>query len=295
MNLRFVLPLLGFSVLALGPAHAEGPRTLLYYQAPEVPEGETAELEAYDFSQWESGDRVATARSTALRAEADGTAPIVRDLELGVEVEVRERVEARRRLDGRVGQWYRVAAEAEEGYVFGGDLTPFAYRVDLDGDGKTDAATVSFGPDFEIKIRVRDGLQGQTSELELRATGGAYIGVRGGDIEVFAHPRTMAGIPLLEVRSFVEACADYTHRFVSYTRDDDGAVPRLALELAGLTDPPTFATFEASFDAANLGVTVDEKVVTEDDEGRDVVEDESTRRLVLEDGVYVERESEAGH
>lgn len=264
----------------------EAPRVLLMYQAPDQ-EGIAAD--AVSVSNWESGTKLYTAEDAPLLAAPSATAEKRRTLPLGTEVEVVSSTEVIEVVGERGGYWYRVRSGRDEGHVFGAELTPFGYATDLDGDGSPEVATVGYTADFKIRVRVKDGKSGAVSHVDLQPTGGAYISAKGGDVDATLHAATESGIPLLEVESFVEACADYTHRFVSYTAGDGGVKPRVALELAGLTDPPTIASFDVSFDPAARSATVKHKVLGEDEQGNETVEEERTERYRLEKGVYVAR------
>lgn len=132
--------------------------------------------------------------------------------------------------------------------------------------------TVGFGEDWKIHVRVTGG-----GELVLEPAGQAYVGhdVLNVTAELAAK---VAPVPLVKVSSRPEACADYWDVYVSIV---DG-VPREALGLYGLADPPSMATPSVKFGrdgtaVVTLKVDEDEKHVR------------TTRKRYRFDGkVYVE-------
>lgn len=284
MTLLLLLALLGDPEIAAPPPEEETERILLVYQAPE---GEGFAPEDVTLPSWEAGTKLFTADAAEMRDGPGAGGRVAGTLPAGSEIEVAARLEAIEVRARRVGQWYRVKAGGREGYLFGGELTPFAFRVDMDGDGADEIATVAYTADFRVRVRVKDGRSGKTGLLDLVPTGGAYISAQGGVVEALLHGPAVAGIPLLEVRSFVEACADYTHRFVSYVPGPGGTAPRMALELAGLTDPPTIASFDVTFDPVARTAKVDNEVTGEDEQGESIVEEKRTERYRLVEGVFV--------
>ena len=92
--------------------------------------------------------------------------------------------------------------------------------------------TVGFGEDWKVHVRVAGG-----GELVLEPAGQAYVGHDVLNVTAALAPN-VAPVPLVKVSSRPEACADYWDVYVSIV---DG-VPRDALELYGLADPPSMAT-----------------------------------------------------
>jgi hypothetical protein len=113
------------------------------------------------------------------------------------------------------------------------ELTPFAFAI----DGRT--VTVGFGADFKIHVRVQGG-----GDLALAAAGQGYLSQKGGNLTaaLVAHA---APVPLVEVGSHPEACADFWDIYVSAV----AGVPRQALALYGVADPPAMQESTAKFDA----------------------------------------------
>jgi hypothetical protein len=115
------------------------------------------------------------------------------------------------------------------------------------------AVTVGFGDDWKIHVRVTGG-----GELVLEPAGQAYVGHD--VLRVQAELATdVAPVPLLKVSSRPEACADFWEIYVSVV---DG-VPRKALELYGLADPPAMATPSVKFARDGTAVVT---LRTEEDE-----------------------------
>ena len=198
----FALPLLFTLTFTLTSALADTQRRPLPPRRPPTLEytapngGKLVLDEQVHFTGWKPGDR--------LFRIVDG-AP----------VQILEKGE-RATVDGLINNWYTVAGGAR---VFGGALTPFRFWADLDGDGKPEIATVSFAPDFQIRVRIG------TSELLMRAAGGAYLSQRGGNAS--ATLETVLGVPMLKVGSHPEACSDYFNTYVSYANGK----AQVALEL----------------------------------------------------------------
>jgi hypothetical protein len=115
------------------------------------------------------------------------------------------------------------------------------------------AVTVGFGDDWKIHVRVAGG-----GELVLEPAGQAYVGrdVLRVQAELAAN---VAPVPLVKVSSRPEACADFWEIYVSVV---DG-VPRKALELYGLADPPAMATPSVKFAPDGTAVVT---LRTEEDE-----------------------------
>ena len=142
------------------------------------------------------------------------------------------------------------------------------YRFQIDGR----AVTVGFERDFKIHVRVAGG-----GELVLEAAGQGYLSRKGGNVSATLLHK--APIPLLEIASRPEACSDYWEIYVSVV---DG-VPRKALELDGLADPPSMATPSVRFDGDRAVVTTR---TAEDEDGKKV---RVTRTRYRFDGrVYVD-------
>jgi hypothetical protein len=100
------------------------------------------------------------------------------------------------------------------------------------GDRKV---TVGFGVDWKIHVRVAGG-----GELVLEPAGQAYVGHEAWKLSAELVDG-VAPVPLVKVTSRPEACADYWDIYVSVV---DG-VPRNALELDSVADPPVMQTTTA--------------------------------------------------
>lgn len=115
--------------------------------------------------------------------------------------------------------------------------------------------TVGFGSDGKIHVRVRGG-----GELVLEPAGRAYVGKEA--LRVEATMASGAPVPLVKVSSRPEACSDYWDIYVSVV----GGVPRKALEVYGIADPPVMQTPTAKLSGATATITTRET----DEEGAHV-------------------------
>ena len=104
--------------------------------------------------------------------------------------------------------------------------------------------TVGFGSDGKIHVRVRGG-----GELVLEPAGQAYVGKEAWKVDA---TMTYGGpVPLVKVSSRPEACSDYWDIYVSIV----GGVPRKALELYSIADPPVMQETTAKLHGATAVVT----------------------------------------
>lgn len=126
-------------------------------------------------------------------------------------------------------------------------LTPFAF--DLGGG----AVTVGFDAQFRIVVRAK-------AALVLDAAGQGYLSRKGGNVSATLVDG-IAPLPLIKLASRPEACSDFWEIYVSVV---DG-VPRKALELGGVADPPVMMSSTVKF-ARNQAVVTTR--TTEEDGGR---------------------------
>lgn len=134
------------------------------------------------------------------------------------------------------------------------------------------SVTVGFEKDFKIHVRVAGG-----GEVALDAAGQGYMSRVGGNVSATLFKE--APIALIQIASRPEACSDYWEIYVSVV---DG-VPRNALELDGLADPPSMSTPSVRFDRQSAVVT---QRTAEDEAGKKV---RVTRTRYRFDGrVYVD-------
>ena len=127
-------------------------------------------------------------------------------------------------------------------------LTPFAFTVD------GTRVTVAFRADFKIVVRAK-------GTLVLDPAGLGYVFNKGGNVAAVVADG-VAPVRLLKVSSRPEACSNYWDTYVSLV---DG-VPREALTLAGVADPPVSQSFSARFDP-RAGTAVVTTEITQDEEG----------------------------
>lgn len=223
----------------------------------------------------------------ALRAEASATAKLTWKFPLGTKVTVL--AEGAPGVSGDFGGiWYQVQADGREGWVHNSDLTPYGWHEDLDGDGAIEVATVAFTSEYGIRVTVfePDMKVANESWVDLETVGGAYVNQRGGIVRAELVPVRKAGIPLIQIHTGVEACADFADYWVAYRSPGKGEPGRslLALQQAGLADPPNCSNYEVEFDARRHLA-----IVTRHEGGCSEEEKKPTSteaRWVLVDGVY---------
>jgi len=118
------------------------------------------------------------------------------------------------------------------------------------------SVTVALEADDKIHVRVKGG-----GELLLDPAGRAYVGRDQWNVRAELAP-SVAPVPLLKLSSRPEACSDYWDIYVSVV---DG-VPRQALALYGVADPPAMQSSTVKFarDGSAVVTTTtseDEKIV----------------------------------
>jgi len=164
-------------------------------------------------------------------------------------------------VDGRADRWYRIASEGRAGYVFGDALTSARFEDDFDQDGEAELATVAFTSDFMIRVRFFEPKEQIESFVDVRPSGGAFLGLEGGNAYAEALKKGTAGLPLIHVDTHVEACADFSDAWISYAN----GTPRLALHQSGLIDPPNHATYKVEFQAAKKRALIKREKAEEED------------------------------
>jgi hypothetical protein len=272
-------PLLALSLVA--PSHA-APLPAYTYSRPEA--ADPAVLEGYAFATWPVRASLYAAAADVAVLDAPGGK---RTFVLGFGDSVRvEDVGAVGRVGDRVDRWYRVSG-AQSGWVFGGDLTPYRWEADFDGDGEKELATVAWMDDFSVRVRIFEPnlRAGAMMPLDLESAGGAYLSQRGASVEAELVPASKAGIPLVHVHVGVEACADYRDDWISYQSPAAVRIgsERVALSLSGLADPPSVSSFEVEFSAKRKTAYVTRTSTSGEAGSQPVVENE---RYVLRDGVF---------
>jgi hypothetical protein len=120
------------------------------------------------------------------------------------------------------------------------------------------AVTVGFERDFQIHVRAAGG-----GDLALEPSGQGYMSRTGGNVSADLVDKGLP-VPLLRVASRPEACSDYWEVYVSVV---DG-VPRKALELYGLADPPSMSTPSVKFSGSDGAVVTTR--TAEDEDGKKV-------------------------
>ena len=143
-----------------------------------------------------------------------------------------------------------VSIYSEELVEVGADRTAKQIRFDFDADGDDELVTVLFTEEGHVQIVVTEAT---LDDATFPAT--TYT------IEKFARSATVeivephvAGMPLLKVAGSLEACGPYTTTWLSYTHASERSKVgelQVALELVGLSDPPSWAHFDVEFDRHN--------------------------------------------
>ncbi|MCP3167982.1 SH3 domain-containing protein [Myxococcus qinghaiensis] len=282
----------------------------IHYTAESVEEGVQRTLESYSFTEWEPSEMkeplYVGVDEANLRQTASAEGAVVATLPLGAAVRVLEKGKERLKVGEYVNHWYSVeyvdakgTADAADdavfkGWLFGNTLTPFRFEGDFDGDGEKEIATVVMSGDFKIRVRVLEPNvkpPRRVSSVDLSPAGQGYLSVNGGPATAKLVPAKTAGVTLLQVDSSPEACGDFRTSYVSYTvpGNKKGVLgkAKLGLEVAGLSDSPTFSRFKVSFQAGKKQLTVVRTNEEEDESGK-VVKTKETTRYQLKDGVYTD-------
>lgn len=268
----------------LGLALAAPPQTLTYTR----PDNAAADdLAAHQFTRWEVKARLYTALPDVGVFDGSGLKRIS-VLAMGEQVRIEE-VGAVANVNDRVDAWYRV----EAGWVFGGDLTPFRWEADMDGDGEKEVVTLAWLDNFTVRMRVLEPnlRAGAVMQIDVEPAGNAYVAQQGAILTAELISAKEAGIALVHVHLGVEACADYRDDWIGYQSPGPVKIgfARVALSLAGLIDPPNESTFEVVFSGKRQTAFVTRSTV--EVEGQDPVE--MTDRYVLRNGVFLlERDGE---
>lgn len=218
-------------VLALASPLAE-----LTYASP--PKGARPTIEQHKLSTFSKGARVFVASDEVnLRANPAVDAKVIAKLPFGAEVRVLARG-VRAEVSSRVDHWYRVEVvdqrkeRALSGWLFGGTLTPFVTRGNLDGDPALEQVSASWSWRHAAVVRVHD--DGRESARAEWLPAGRW---RGGRITKLAlHEKGAAGIPLVELEVLIGDPDDgyRTHWRVFYAYRRPGAAaegPRVLEEV----------------------------------------------------------------
>ena len=272
---------------------------MLEYSAPDDATKRT--VESYQFTRFEPSAQplYVGADEANLRAVPRADADVVTTLPLGAAVRVLAQGAAPVKQGDYVNLWYQVESTEEgtrrTGWLFGGILTPFRFEADFDGDGEKEVATVVMSSEFKIRVRVREldvKPPRRVSSVDVETSGGAYFSQVGGPAQVRLVPAKKAGLPLLQVDSRPEACADFSTTYVSYVepKKKKGVLgkARIALELHGLSDPPQQNLYTVSFQDKGKKVTVLREDIFDGEEGENTVTKKRREFYAYREGEYVE-------
>lgn len=192
-------PLLPLTLaLALASPLAE-----LTYASP--PKRASPTLEQHKLSVFDRGARLFVAsHGVNLREGPSAGARVVTRLPFGAEVRVVARG-AREAVSSRVDHWYRVVVVPEgeqptaEGWLFGGTLTPFVRRANLDEDAALERVSAAWSWRHTVSLRAFDD-GAERARVEWRPS----ASWRGGRITKLAtHAATATGVPLVELEVLV--------------------------------------------------------------------------------------------
>ena len=238
---------------------------------------------------WPAGQRLYVAgHEVNLRAAATTDAPVVRELDLGTPVVVQALLADEVEVGGRPGRWYAVEVEGAgvQGALFGGVLTPARIDADLDEDGETEVAVITWGWEQHKVIRVREpALQGAEAVVQLDL--GQSNDIEGPQEEQWAGVTTAAetGLPLLKLHTpGREMCGSgsATH-YISYQSEGPGALGTLreAISDHHYADAPVYSYLELTWEPEAKAVSA--RQVMYDGEGDEQIE---VKRHVLREGVF---------
>jgi hypothetical protein len=287
------MPLIVFALLAFS---AEKPH--VFYTAPAHPK--KAKISEYDFNRWAVGAEACVANDDVnVRASANAKAANVGMFGLGTKVRVVKVAAKAEKLSDRVDLWYQVAGpdkdgKPAQGFVFGAALTPVCFEADLDGDTQKERIALSVAWDMKIRVRVvNPALSGDARMATFDLTpSSTFTADKSAGATASALTAADAGIPLLRVDEVPFGDGQYWRVYLSYGRPEGqpAAAPvlRQALQVVGMSDPPTVATFHVKFDAAAKTSTVTYGAI-DTDSGSDKEEVSHVDKYTLEHGVYVQR------
>ncbi|MBI3183788.1 MAG: SH3 domain-containing protein [Myxococcales bacterium] len=261
----------------------------------------TREVIDYEFTTWEQGAQAFVVTDEAnLRSAADPASAVVCSLPMGSPVRIDAVAGEEVKVQDRIDRWYRVKATAPDGraatgFLFGNVLTPYRFEEDFDGDGELEIATVGFTADFKIRTRFLEPKAPagkRVASVDAQPSGGGFLGVTGGQVAASVVEARTAGVALIKLESYFEACGDYSDTYVSYfvpgTSPGTLGKAQVALRTSGMADPPAIATPELHFNPAKRTARLDLKIEGEADDGKPTAEVETTH-YALENGVFKPR------
>ncbi len=251
------------------------------YTRPES--ADPGQLEAYTFTHWPARTTLFAATETEVFDAPGGKRTGMLAFGEGVRVEEPGAVGM---ADDRVDQWIRVSGE-HPGWVFGGQLTPYRWDVDMDGDGERELVTAAWVSGFTVRVRVLEPNMraGATMQLDVDAAGGGYISQLGAIATLDLIPASKAGIALIHVHMGVEACADFRDDWISYSSSGPSRIgsERVALSLSGLIDPPNDSEFTVEFSGKRKTAYVTHSQAEAEGQPPSI----TNQRYVLRDGVFL--------
>ncbi|MBC7793149.1 MAG: hypothetical protein H7Z43_05545 [Clostridia bacterium] len=232
----------------------------------------------YHPQSWTEGSVAWTARDTHLMSSATAEDATASGLPLGTKVTVGARSSELTRNADRVDYWYEVTTVAAvKGFVFGADLTPAAFEADLDDDGRKEMATVSWTPEFQLRVRYSD--KGILKELDVKPAGQTCARF-GGVAHAELVSKKEAGRTLLRLTTNSDECPGTADLLVSFV----GSEPRLAFETTDTNQPPKAATHALEFSKDRLQL-----LQTTSDTTKPGSETTMRSNYLLKKGVYLKQ------
>jgi hypothetical protein len=248
------------SVVAGPPKAARA--ELLSYMTTEVL-GDT-ECEYSRITCFATGTKLCIAEDASLYASPDGKP--TRKVRFGRNVEIAGPPRPLVNHEGRINRWYpvRLAGGREVEWLFGGVLTPFCIRGDLDGDGvANDLAAVYFEADRQVHVRARVGGKIFASAIAPGEPKDWDQGGRIGDVALL--PATVAGLPLIKIATDHANCCANLVSYVSFTA---GQMHHALLVLDYVATSDRRASVDVKFDAGSKTAVAREECWYKDEHGR---------------------------
>ncbi len=180
-----------------------------------------------------------------LRSRPSKDAPAEATLRTGAVVRIASRGSSES-IGGRSAPWYRVTANSQSGFIWGGTLTDRAIRADLDADGDEELTLFGVGNAMDVFVATVDG--------NLRV--GTSVGVpeTGDTIFLRLVPGADAGRPLVQVDFSFEGCGPHRTFWFAY----GGGAVRRVFSTSGYHDGGSHHTEDVRFHRNGLELTIED-------------------------------------